>query len=386
MPPATGTFPLSLGLPQATTSACLTDPGDRAAWSCDIVGSDQIWIDIRSSPSGNDTGASLFTQPGLTPSNQLSYGTQASNMFTSFTPFRFVNDDDDPEDGPAFYFQDEYNKLVVVPADMMDLNSRKIKREAYGTLPDWFIQKQYATPGDKPWFCYWNNTLLEAFIYKNQPADIAPTPTASASITAKTSSTITSSASLTTGATMSVPAGPWSITWADPTDTVTTTVSMSSTSCTYSGVASHFPDWMKENYPEWSPGSIGPGGAPPTKQKRSNDSSTSDGDNDDNGAEDKLVFEYLVKIEERRLVHAPAPLCVQYQVLDNYQWNVVTDANGEQVTLTLAETVPGDAAYDGPGEVDGRWVGSKRWLERRVAKRLDRRIITGGCHCQWMSG
>ncbi|KAK5169853.1 uncharacterized protein LTR77_005831 [Saxophila tyrrhenica] len=382
VPPATGTFPLSLGLPQETTSACLTNPGDRAAWSCDIVGSDQIWINIGSSRSGNDTGAYLYTRAGKDPSNQLSYGTQVSSMFTSFAPFMFVNDNDDPEDGPAFYFQEEYNKLVVVPSDMIDMDTRKMKREPYGNLPGWFIQKQYATPGDKPWFCYWNNTLLEAFIYKDKPARIAPTPTASVA-SGNPSSTITSAASLHSGKPSAAAVTPWSVPWADPKETITTTVSMPTTSCTYSGVASNFASYMRENYPDYSPPI--PTDPPPHKSKRDDDEEDDDDDDDDDDEDDdddddddkkgsnNPVFEYLVKIEERRLTHTPAPMCVQYQVLDNYEWNVVTDQNGEQVTLTLAESAPPYAAYKDAGEVGPKSL-RKRWT------------VPGGCHCQWMSG
>lgn len=365
-PPATGTYPLSLGLPQETAQACLTQAGDRAAWSCDLVGSDQVWISVEAAPDGNNTGAYLFTKAGSDPSVQLSYGAQVSNMFTPFSPLLYVHDRDDLAEGPAFYFQQEYNKLVVVAAEAIDVPNRRLKRNAYGKWPDWLVQKQYATPGDKPWFCYWNNTMLEGFIYMNQPAVINPTLSFSSSTPGSTSSS--KSSTITPGPTspstgpLQSHTAPWTITGVDPSATVTTTISMATTSCTYTGVASEFPGWMADNYPDYEHYVDGP--LSPPRQKRGDDDSGTDHDN--GSSDEDEPFEYLVKVEERRLGRSPAPMCVQYQVLDDYTWNVVTDQNGAQITITLSEADP-------------------PLPQRRTMGRLKRGVVTG-CHCQWMSG
>jgi hypothetical protein len=299
-------------------------------------------------------------------------------MFTSYAPFWYVSDTDDPDDGHAFYFQQTYNKLVIVRSDAIDVPAKRLKRESYGTLPGWQVQKQYATPGDKPWFCYWNNTLLEAFIYKSQPAVIAPTPTSSS-----TGTTITPPPTQSTSDVTSSTTG-LSITWAQPWETVTTTIDMTTTSCTYTGAASGFPDWMRKYYPEYEQYQ-GPPSGPPTSMsrllvKRDDDDDdyahAADDDNDGDGEytydDGSPVFKYLVKIEERRQPQSPAPMCVQYQVLDDYTWNVVTDeGTGEQVTITLEESVPGDTDYPSTTKMRAR--------ERR-------RNLAGQCHCQWMSG
>jgi hypothetical protein len=351
----------------------LTQITDQAAWSCDLVGSDEIWISIEASPDGNNTGAYIFTKAGPDPSMQLSYGSQVSNMFTSFAPFYFVSDRDDPDDGPAFYFQQEYNKLVVVSQDALDVPTRRLKRDAYGRWPSWFVQKQYATPGDKPWFCYWNNTMMEAFIYKNVEAEINPTlsdisPSMSSTPTSTSKSTITPAANLPTTTNADTyhhsSTAPWSIADADPTATVTTTISWATSTCTYSGIASDFPQWMETNYPNFE--HYVDGGGPPRLARRDEDN---DNDVDDYAASNgDEPFKYLVKIEERRLGRSPAPMCVQYQVLDDYTWNVITDVNGAQITITLDEMDPPPYSR-----------------ERRAA--IKRGLAPAGrCHCQWMSG
>lgn len=368
VPPPTGTFALSLGIPQETEEACLTQPGDRAAWSCDLVGSDEIWISIEESPDGNNTGAYLFTKPGPDPSMQLSYGSQVSNMFTPFSPFFFVHDNDALDEGPAFYFQQEYNKLVVVSSDAMDVPRRRLKRDAYGRWPSWLVQKQYATPGDKPWFCYWNNTLLEGFIYKNVPAVINPTLSMSSAAASTTSS---KTSSITTAPTWPTAAGlphksataPWTLKGVDPAGTVTTTITWATSTCTYSGVASDFPNWMSENYPDFEQYVDDRPTLPPRLKRDDSDDNSDPADSDD-------PFEYLVKIEERRVGRSPAPMCVQYQVLDDYTWNVVTDQDGSQVTITLDEADP----LLGP-----RGSSTTEKVRRGV-------IAGGGCHCQWKSG
>jgi hypothetical protein len=351
----------------------LTNPDDQAAWSCDLVGSEQIWINIETTKagSGNTTGAYLYTQAGDDPSKQLSYGMQVSNMVTTFAPFWYVTDLDDPEDGHAFYFQQDYNKLVVVPEGAIDYSSRKMKRDAYGNLPGWLVQKQYATPGDRPWFCYWNNTLLEAFIYKSQPAVIAPTPTsssASSTITPPPSSKSTSTPASTPASSQTVS---WTISGVDPWSTVTTVVTMPTTSCTYTGVASEFGGWMHSYYPDYEHYvKGGPGGSGAPSQSKGNSKVKRDDDANYNDADDSPVFEYLVKVEERRQPHSPAPMCVQYMVLQNYAWNVITE-NGVEVTITLEESDPPLSSYHSKSR--------PRLRSRNTAP-------AGSCHCQWMSG
>lgn len=78
----------------------------------------------------------------------------------------------DLDRGPAFFFQQYYDKLVIVPEKRIALGSSKhSSRDAQelaerGSPGEWYGDT--AQPSDRPWFCFWNNTLLEGFIYVTQ--------------------------------------------------------------------------------------------------------------------------------------------------------------------------------------------------------------------------
>lgn len=106
--------------------------------------------------------------------------------------------------GPAYTFQQPFNKTVVVresdfpgsipntPAKKRDLGSKWLgiaadliglsKRQSgedSGVDQSDFDQNLYAGPKDRPWFCFWNGTYLDGFIYVYGQA--AETSTAAAS-------------------------------------------------------------------------------------------------------------------------------------------------------------------------------------------------------------
>jgi hypothetical protein len=77
-------------------------------------------------------------------------------IITFNAPSILVTGNDDPIRGPAYFFQKSYDKLVILP------ESASITRRGAGASGQSIVQ-----PGDLPWFCYWNETLLEVFIYSN---------------------------------------------------------------------------------------------------------------------------------------------------------------------------------------------------------------------------
>jgi len=92
---------------------------------------------------------------GSNISNVLTYGMQEP-IITFNTPSILVTDNHDPIGGPAYLFQKSYDKLVILP------ESTSIARRGAVGSGQGVVQ-----PGDRPWFCYWNETLLEVFIYSN---------------------------------------------------------------------------------------------------------------------------------------------------------------------------------------------------------------------------
>lgn len=327
----------------------MTDLGQRKAWSCDLALDAGIALSIYTPPGSNQSGASLYSASHDT-GDGLTYGTQASSFNTQFSPFLLVVDNDDPQNGNAFYFQAQYNKVVVVPENDIDGTTMKLKRET--DLGPWLNQK--AGKGEKPWVCYFNDTLIEGFIYPSKPT-ASPNSTSGASMS-------TPPPSATPSPTASIP--PW-ITQ-PPSDYITTILTMPSTTCTYTGVASELPGWLRDTYPDFKTSYLeGPG---PGDRKRDT------GDSTYAQVEDLPTYPYLIKLEERRVPGSPPPYCVKYQVLNNGQVNWIPDPKGNKIRMRLNEVDPGYNAYPNADFASRRKV------------RVKRDLVPGTCHCQWMVG
>ena len=340
--------------------ACLPNKDQQAAWTCDIGGLPAAAISVGTQPDGNQTGAFIFYGAD---DDSICYGTQASFMQTQFAPFMTVQDNDDLHDGPAYYFQHFYDKLVVLPESALSVSSsNKDKKRDIQLDPDWLQQKHTALPGDKPWFCLWNNTFLEGFIYVQAPAIQAATLASAVSTMALStlSSSHASTSSFTpTKTTTSAPAG-------SPTEFITTTFTMGTSTGTWTGPATAYSRWTAH-------------------VAQHNQGGDDDDDDDGNHSRkarrdaDELyesleMYPYIVKLEERRLTNNPvAPYCQQYQILDNGGYNWIPDENGKPIIISLNEQDPGYGAYKNAG-----LAGSKKLKEKR--------LVSGGCHCQWMSG
>ena len=118
-----------------------------------------------------------------------------------------MKDKDDFNKGPAYVFQQQYNKVVIVHEEDIAGGIPSSKRSL---LARWFFDKGFnnhasligrqdddewmsdsiAQPVDRPWYCYWNNTILEGFIFVTEDASAS----ASASNTSP-SAAVTSSGS-----------------------------------------------------------------------------------------------------------------------------------------------------------------------------------------------
>ncbi|KAI4260784.1 MAG: hypothetical protein L6R42_003894, partial [Xanthoria sp. 1 TBL-2021] len=100
--------------------------------------------------------------------NQVRFGPQLPQLDQPI-PLTLMGDKEGMDKGPAWWFQQPYTKVVVVRGNDF---------VAYGGVNDkrWFEfqharkeKRQTIAPiASKPWFCYWNNTILEGFIYVTQ--------------------------------------------------------------------------------------------------------------------------------------------------------------------------------------------------------------------------
>lgn len=260
--------------------------------------------------------------PGLSSGGPLRYGAQPP-PFNEPYDLIVMLDKVEPNRGPAYFFQHSYDKIVVVPEKQLSAGTSKRSLEDSSKLEerDWY-HGGIAQPGHRPWFCFWNSTVLEGFVYITQDSSAA------------SSSSVASAASATLSTTTGPPRSPPST-----SGTATTTSTAG---------------WKRQYSPAPMPS---PMIAPCPK---------------------------VVKIEERRhSVNAMQPYCQQMQVLNDGSVGTVTGPTGELVTVELNETEP---IYQRGVRMSGVIGKRRRWWEESNTGRVEKKdVIANGCQCMWLS-
>jgi len=135
------------------------------AWACMNKPNDfEVYVE-----GDDDEHSIVFVNDG--PTSTFTYGAQPPYLPTPTQSLNMAIDTSEASMGPALFFYALFNKLVILPDDMF--SSSSISRRSYldgdgSALETFMDRKQTAEPGDKPWFCWWNSTMMEFFLYVNQ--------------------------------------------------------------------------------------------------------------------------------------------------------------------------------------------------------------------------
>ncbi|GAB7339151.1 hypothetical protein MBLNU457_5817t3 [Dothideomycetes sp. NU457] len=285
----TGTFTLNIGNAQEVQAECLTNASQSAAWSCEPAREAKMLIFIGPQPGSASSRVGAYIYSADRDDDDYAYGTQVP--VTAWQPLQLVTDLNNPAAGPAYQFQAFYSKLVV--ADPSAFQPSQVggnsKREAE-INPYWFTRHESDTiaAGTQPWFCYWNQTLLEGFIYINQNSS-----------SANASMSMSSSAHHGTSY----------------TGVLTTSSSSSASAPT---------QWPNNN--AWSDSTLEGFGGP-----------------DEDDADPYPPYQYVVHIEERRIPGSTPPYCQKMQILDDGQAGLLPPS------FTIGEDDPGYLSYVNSG-------------------------------------
>lgn len=319
-----GSFGVLLGTPIESSHDCLANVSHSTAWSCGFGG--LLGMEISKQSNGINQ---VQLMNGWLPGGPLRYGAQPPVLNEPYD-LMVMLDRADMKRGPAFFFQQFYDKLVIVPERKIDSGATKRSVRAGPVLEDrggpagWY-HGEVAQVGDRPWFCFWNNTLLEGFIYITQNSSSGCPNSNPSSVACQT------------------PSGPPS--------------------------KSRPPPPPKNPDP---PAPKNPNPPDPTMsaaaRKREVPSSL------------PPLYPKVVKIEERRPnENAVAPYCQQMQVLNDGNIGQVTTWSGELVIVHLNETEPSQQkAVTGSGR--------KSWRDHSSGTSLEKKDINdGSCQCVWVS-
>ncbi|KAF2084960.1 hypothetical protein K490DRAFT_68162 [Saccharata proteae CBS 121410] len=367
----TGKYALPMGIPETESNQCLTESDQTGAWSCTVEGP-PLEIEVGTLVSSHSNyGTSL--EP-LENTTTLQYGSQAPTI--SEQSLRLVSDLDNPSEGPAWHFQTYYDKIVILRADEFQAGQNLRKRKAQGQdgqgqgpntpsssywqstppaaapsgfeLPPQFRHRNEVQKGDTPWYCIWNSTFIEGFIYVNEDTSAAASDAASAAIASATSSGFTTSPS--PGQFSSSGPAPTASSTYNGAAATTTWPQSTITTAPESSTTTSFPVERRQDYSELS--------------------------------SDVQWYPRVVKIEERRFAGQGAtPYCQKMQLLDNGHM-VPISSNGQAIIVTLTEEDPNEnSLYATATLTTGSDSSGGNSRRRFVEKRDDDE--DGSCHCQW---
>lgn len=172
-PPPTGSYNIHLFEPSFSASDCL-DESSPEAWACTIQ--EDLNLNI-SHDAENLTTISIKSSfsPGF-----WRYGPQPPEVQNTLAVLP-MQDIEHTDKGPAYYFQQSFDKLVILNDDEFDnkLGKRSpMNKEGYADLSRrGSTSSATIKPPTQTWFCHWNGTLLEAFIFTQESAqESIPTP------------------------------------------------------------------------------------------------------------------------------------------------------------------------------------------------------------------
>jgi hypothetical protein len=403
--PPSGTYALSLSEPTNVQSGCLTNVGLNQAWDCDLVGSPALAISVGVPAAPRPTEGAFFFYASSDPGFQ--YGAQYKFMDTEFSTYQAVQEAGEEDKGPAFYFGQTYDKIVLLPESAFPVPTGTPQKRDFQMPPGWNRNRQVVNHGDKPWMCVWNDTLIEGWIYVEQnitssfpmttSSSPLSTPTTNSTPTENSATTYTyaSSSDISTGPRAQVTAARATSASASSSQTVsTTTVTKESTQTPWNGRGppnKSFDDDGDDDDSSQTNHKI----RKRQLQKRQSSSSsssvtTTDSNDDDDDGDEMLTpeqeealdtyhglppYPYLIKIEERRVpegVDGNVPYCQQFQLLNSGELVPFTDGNYPNgIKFDLTETPPAYSAYD-----ENASVGMKARSEKRQSP-------ANACHCEW---
>ena len=173
--------------PKNQSKFCVADPDYRASWQCANKGRTPIYV------GGQDAmHASISFQRDSEPySEPFTYGAQAPFFPVPTQSLSLMIDQNNENFGPALFFISSFDKLVIVSEDRFPSNAMSkrglterdilARASSYGGT---------SKAGDQPWYCWWNSTMMEFFLYLNETTNEALYSSASSPAFPSTSSVV----------------------------------------------------------------------------------------------------------------------------------------------------------------------------------------------------
>lgn len=382
---------------------CLQDPDQKFAWGCTSGATMQMEIKtVDLDPVVRFSYENEFGAYDESLSD-VRFGAQPPIM-DDFTSMSLMKASDHLDKGPAYVFHKQFDKLVILPEDTFQTPKTRRRRndESHNvvyTAGANFTPAVYAPIGHKPWYCYWNRTLLEGFIFVD--TDVASINNTSITLTHSITVKVSVTPSSTPISTVGIPVTPSSLSSravensVTPPSSPTQFVELSATPPTFSSsVSTTFfspietsfePSWTQSSNEHLSSTPIPePPSLPPTEladeseghnisQSLSPRQVLGDSSGNLDGSLDTSMNTYpkVIKIEERRNFETEVqPYCQQMLIMED---RTVQDLGLPRIDLTVEEAE----------EVQSRRFKNRRGFPRIVPD-LRKRGEKSACWCEWI--
>ncbi|KAF2732629.1 hypothetical protein EJ04DRAFT_525208 [Polyplosphaeria fusca] len=139
--------------PQQQNSACLALTNESVAWTC--LSRRMLRIQFSLNPSDGGTVMSATMRARNRTNTTTTYGPRPPIF--SPAPLTPATDPDYPENGQAYYFRTLYDRTVILKENQ--IGTDVMQQE----MPD--RNRTQVKPGERPWLCTFNATVLEGYVY-----------------------------------------------------------------------------------------------------------------------------------------------------------------------------------------------------------------------------
>ncbi|EEP82526.1 predicted protein [Uncinocarpus reesii 1704] len=171
-PLPTGKFSFPASTLQDNSSNCIPASAYKGTWQCRNDG--YFHYEVQKDEDGN---ATIMMFNSYNVSGRFYYGAQPPIFSEPDYPLELKMDKTNKSLGTAYFFYTAIDKLVIVSEDEFPGPAPDRRRGHSLSQRHWpgLYRRVYASPGDKPWFCWWNSTLIEVFIYANEDSSASDT-------------------------------------------------------------------------------------------------------------------------------------------------------------------------------------------------------------------
>lgn len=184
-----GSYKILLSEPTVSRRDCILDPAQQNAWGCNRGAVMQLNINtgrdqIEATFSNIDDDSNDFTRG-------VRYGVHPPEI-SEFVSMELMDATDHKDEGPAYVFHQSFHKVVVLSENDFPppILARRLSLEGFDhgislnkREPIGWSSAKYAQFGEKPWFCFWNDTLIEGFVFVNSNTTAATDSAALANTT-----------------------------------------------------------------------------------------------------------------------------------------------------------------------------------------------------------